>query len=439
MLLNNVTLPCTDKKTGRVLNQPCKGNDEGRKLRCTVCGILVKDLERHTKERHVKMGQSVRSSRFLESPGGKRPAEGAAGDVNRGAKKHKQGESPSPKKQKQRIQLSKADILRTFEDWIFKYQQRKSMEDVGGIDQEEMVKEAMRFMENALSITMLRAPFTIELDGDCLYNSLAFIANPTLSKEESAEMGTATRQTVMEEAIQMIRTMSSDRLEPILAAAAPPPPQEGEEAQPVTREELLVMLERYRQNGQWDGGLGDLGPQICASFTRTPLFVIWIDLDNNKTTGYFVNPAHVFNQPEHQSVPRVVIRQSNHYVPLLLPDNATEALVAIYRHAQNNHLPMAAIQQPVTCKDGGGVMGERRDRTPSPDRSINRPKISRGNTAGMSEQRQQQDVQRQGCTGNPIATPLLPSHTHNTIKEGCFRICHICPLYVFYCMCLFIA
>ena len=309
----------------------------------------------------------------------------------------KQTEALLPKKQKQRIQLSEADILRTFEDWIFKYQQRKSMEDVGGIDQEEMVKEAMRFMENALSITMLRAPFTIELDGDCLYNSLAFIANPTLSKEESAEMGTATRQTVMEEAIQMIRTMSSDRLEPILAAAAPPPPQEGEEAQPVTREELLAMLERYRQNGQWDGGLGDLGPQICASFTRTPLFVIWIDLDNNRTTGYFVNPAHVFNQPEHQSVPRVVVRQSNHYVPLLLPDDATEALVAIYRHAQNNHLPMAAIQQPVTCKGGGGAMGERRDRNGMP------PSTAADSRAELQRQ-QRQDVPG-SCAG--IKLPIL--------------------------------
>ena len=380
-------------KTGTVINQPCKGNNEGgksKKVRCTICGILVKDLRRHTKERHEKKGQPVQSSK---SVGGKRPAESAAGDTIRDAKKKKQGESPLPQEPKQTIQMSPADILRTFEDWIYKYQQRKSMEEVSGINQEEMIMEAIRFMENALGITMSRAPFTIDLDGDCLYNCLAFIANPHLSKEENSQMGTTLRWTVMEEAIEMIRTMPGDRLQPILLAAA------GDDSgELLTREELLAMLERYRENGQWEGALGDLIPQLCASFTRTPLFVIWIDLDNNQTTGYFVNPAHVFDQPEYESVPRVVVRMNDHYEPLLLPGEANEALKAIYRHAQTSHLQMAAIRLPVTCKDGGGVMEKRRDRTPSPGSSNRRSKKSGGNTAGMPQQGRHE--QGQGCQGN---------------------------------------
>ena len=280
---------------------------------------------------------------------------GGSGNVAKGAEIcSKQTETPLQEKPKERIRLSEAEILRTFEDWVFKYQQRKSMKDVGGVNQVEMVTEAIRFMLEAIGIEMSRAPFSIEPDGDCLYNTLAFIANPTLTKEESAEKGTATRQAVMEEAIEVISAMSSERLVPILAAAV------SDKGKPVTREELLAMLDRYRQNGQWDSGLGDLGPQLCASFTRTPLFVIWIDLISKKTTGYFVNPAHVFNQPEHESVPRVVVRMNNHYEPLLLPAEATEALVAIYRHTQTQQMQMAAIQLPVRSigeEDSGSCAG----------------------------------------------------------------------------------
>ena len=248
----------------------------------------------------------------------------------------------------------------------------------------EMVTEAIRFMLEAIGIEMSRAPFSIEPDGDCLYNTLAFIANPTFTKEESAEKGTATRQAVMEEAIEVISAMSSERLVPILAAAV------SDKGKPVTREELLAMLDRYRQNGQWDSGLGDLGPQLCASFTRTPLFVIWIDLISKKTTGYFVNPAHVFNQPEHESVPRVVVRMNNHYEPLLLPAEANEALVAIYRHTQTQQMQMAAIQLPVRSS-GEVAMGGNEDR--------NAMLTSTSEDDGV-EQRQQRQDDRGICAGN---------------------------------------
>ena len=382
-----------DKKTGAVINQPCKGNNEdgqSKKEMCPTCGILVKNLQRHIKERHIKKGP-VQSSRVLESLGGKRPAESAAGGKD--AKKQKQGETPFPQKPKQTINLSEEAILRTLEDWIFKFQQKQSMEDQGGINQEEMDGEAIRFLENSLGIRASGPPFEIDLNGDCLYNSVSFIANPGLSKEENAHRGTAVRKAVMEEVIQVIRTMSSDTLEPILAVAA-------DNDKEKTREELLSGLERYKNNGTWDGALGDLGPQLCASFTRTPLFVIWIDLANDQTTGYFVNPAHVFNQPEHISDPTVVIRQNNHYVPLSLPEEAKEGLREIYRHSQNHEMQLAAIRLPVTCKNGGGRIEKRRDRTPSPDSSKRTPNKSGGNTGGMPQQRQQQHVERGGCTGN---------------------------------------
>ena len=257
-------------------------------------------------------------------------------------------EAGAPEKPKPKIQLSEAQILRTLEDWIFKHQQRMSMEDTGGIDRDEMIEAGIRSLETALGITASSPPFTVELDGDCLWNALSIIANPNLSKEANARAGTVLRRRVMEEAIEMVRTMSSERLELIQAAAAP-----DDRGEPLTREELVTLLRRYQENGRWEGALGDLMPQIAASFTRTPLLVIWIGSDSSQTTGNFVNPQHVFHQPDDFSVLNVVVRYHNHYESLIVPADANEALMEVYRSSQQ--LGMARIQLPGPHMGGRGV------------------------------------------------------------------------------------
>ena len=257
-------------------------------------------------------------------------------------------EAGAPEKPKPKIQLSEAQILRTLEDWIFKHQQRMSMEDTGGIDRDEMIEAGIRSLETALGITASSPPFTVELDGDCLWNALSIIANPNLSKEANARAGTVLRRRVMEEAIEMVRTMSSERLELIQAAAAP-----DDRGEPLTREELVTLLRRYQENGRWEGALGDLMPQIAASFTRTPLLVIWIGSDSSQTTGNFVNPQHVFHQPNNFSVLNVVVRYHNHYESLIVPADANEALMEVYRSSQQ--LGMARIQLPGPHMGGRGV------------------------------------------------------------------------------------
>ena len=94
-------------------------------------------------------------------------------------------------------------------------------------------------------------------------------------------------------------------------------------------------------------------PQIAASFTRTPLLVIWIGSDSSQTTGNFVNPQHVFHQPEDISVLNVVVRYHNHYESLIVPADANEALMEVYRSSQQ--LGMAAIQLPGPHMGGRGV------------------------------------------------------------------------------------
>ena len=254
-------------------------------------------------------------------------------------------------------QWSNAQILKLTEDLLCKLGEHRSRQDTGGVDQEEMVRLGQLFMERAFSITTSRAPFLVDTDGNCLPNCLAFIANPNQTQEETAEGGTGLRKMVMGEVLDYIRKASVEALKPIQAAAAASTANLGAW---LSRDELLTLLGHYREDGVWAGDLEDLMPQLYASFTNTPLFVIVYDSDQKKIMGYFLSPSYVFNQPTLTAAPRPLICFQNHFEPLVVPEGFREAWEAIYNSYQTQELGMAAIQLQLTEEDLLGGGGERR-------------------------------------------------------------------------------
>ena len=360
-----------DKKTGEVINQPCKGEDS-KKVKCHTCGIMVKNLKRHTKERHPTKGPSAESSRISES-GVKRPAESALAVTCSDAKRQKQDLTPLPA-------LSQAQILELSEDLLFKIGQQRSREDVGGVDQEQVVRLGQLFMERAFGIPVSRASYLVDTDGNCLPNALSFIANPEQTEEETKSGGSGLRNLVMDEALDYIKNASIEALEPIQVAAAGSAANIGEW---LSREQLLIRLGRYKEDGVWAGDLGDFMPQLYASFTKTPLFVILFDTDNKTMIGYFLRPNYVFNRPTVNPAPSPVMNFQRHFEPLNVPPGFKEAWEAIYDSHCTQELTMAAIQVQMTEEDIRGVRGERRDGGGTTSAA------PRGRSAGDVDQRQQ--------------------------------------------------
>ena len=229
-----------EKKTGRVLTQPCQG-DQSKKLKCPTCGIIVKDLIRHTRERH-------RSTKLSETTGGKRPANSAPLGGSSDAKRQK--EEMKTLAVNPLFQWSNADILQLTDDLLYKLQQERSRQDTGGIDREVMVRLGQLFMQRAFGVEVSRAPFLVDTDGNCLPNTLSYIRNPNQTAQMTAEAGTGLRQEVMENVIEFIKEASMEELEPIQVAAAGSTGDVGTVAW-LTREELLAKLARYKNNGEW--------------------------------------------------------------------------------------------------------------------------------------------------------------------------------------------
>ena len=119
----------------------------------------------------------------------------------------------------------------------------------------------------------------------------------------------------------------------------------------LTRDELVTRLTRYKQDGTWDGDLGDLMPQLYASFTNRPIFVIVLCSNRKTMIGYFVNPSNIFNRPTLRAAASPVMLDHGHYEPLIVPQGSMEAWEAICGSHETQELAMAAIQVELTEED----------------------------------------------------------------------------------------
>ena len=166
------------------------------------------------------------------------------------------------------------------------------------------------------------------------------------------------RKLVIRKVLDYVKNCSTKALEPIQSAAAASGAKLGEW---LTREQLLTRLETYRKKGEWSGDLGDLMPQIYASFTNTPMFVIVYDDQDQRVIGYFLRPEDVFNQPTLRRAPSPVINNQRHFEPLNVPIEFMEAWEAIYDGHDPQDGAIPGIQVALTDEDLRELRGERRD------------------------------------------------------------------------------
>ena len=268
--------------------------------------------------------------------------------------------APSPSKDI--FQWSNADIIQLSDDLLYKLQQQRSREDTGGIDQEEMVRLGQLFMKRAFDIEVSRAPFLVDTDGNCLPNTLSYIGNPNQTEQMTAEGGTRLRQVVVGQVIDFVKEASMEALELIQVAAAARTEEVGM-VEWLTRDELVTRLQTYKEDGTWAGDLGDVMPQLYASFTNSPIFVIVMCSNRKTMIGYYVNPSHIFNRPTLRTAASPVMLDHRHYEPLIVPQGCMEAWEAICGSHETQELAMAAIQVQLSEEDLRGLRGERRDGT----------------------------------------------------------------------------
>ena len=308
--------------------------------------------------------------------------------------------------------LFEARCLGDMENFLLHVATRASADDTGGGDTEASIENALWFLSELLGIDGERAPIFIEPDGDCLFTSFAYSSDPdpNRTKEENEERGMALRQQLVGNAILHIRNLQGEELNFILSVTQPTR-WKGD----FTKRDLLNILKKFMQHGEWNDNLGDIMPQIVSSFSGTPLFVI-SQSSTGITTGYFHDPRETFHQPEESAFARVLARRNNHFVPIVVPIEFKDAMIALFRWVQENPKEKwGALQLPPRQENAGQVEEE----------AVNKEAIEEPINEGAEEPSGQgleavEEAAAKIVDGEPVAGPSssLPDDKQGRVKKG---------------------
>ena len=336
----------TAKKTGQKTILGClekkKRQDDAvaNKVICKVCGLSIVHITRHMNEMHNKRG--VATSKKLED-----------GCDNK--KEEKELDKKTEKEKRKRITYTRAEWNDACETAAYNIQVQVSLQQAqGDLTQAAMIRNALQYLE-ACGIHLLQPNILIPLDGNCLFCSLAHSQDTTLTGLSLDDAATKLRQAAVGLTLDSLDGLDDQDLIHLQNAAAT-----SKDDRYLTRDELALTLFNYMRRGVYQGGLGDMLPQMCSSYLRRPILVVAFNTETKTTNAYFINPADVLNAEAESFVPYVLVRQGEHFVPLLVPEETGEILAAdfLFSIQQRPTVPQETCKQPSTSK---------RDRSRSPD------------------------------------------------------------------------
>ena len=221
----------------------------------------------------------------------------------------------------------------------------------------------------------------VPMDGNCIQSSCCHSNDPTLNGEPLKHAAWELRVTCVGAAVENLNNFSDLQWSVLQGIVS------GEAKETLSREETQLELEKYMESGSYSGNVGDILPQLAADNLNQPLLVIEIEKCRVKNATWVVPGAIFGGGEQHEGDPIVLVKQLQHYEPLLTKDKESARLKYQQWKASKRVHVSGDDQLPVTCKGDEGVRGERRDRTPSQDRSKRPTKNQPGNSAEMHELR----------------------------------------------------
>ena len=296
-----------DKATGLKTKKGCKdkhsGGDEGPAMEtCPICfkSVKVTYASRHRAKFHAGEDREKFKGQNEEM---KKP-------VGQG----------NPKK----FYFSRDFFLAALEEAQVKQAEQRSKEDLQPHEiQGLMVTRGLDFMRDR-AIVLRPPPRLVPMDGNCSYSMIALARDPSLGVMELHMEATHLRTSSIAWAIEMIRTMDEEGLQRVRLIATPDTRLE-EEAQHLTREELIERLQRFAQNGEYAGNLGDILLYVLSAFIQAPILVVDVN-HADSPLGLFVSPRTLFGTEPVTNIPFVGVRLRNHFEDLLVPEEASITL-----------------------------------------------------------------------------------------------------------------
>ena len=160
----------------------------------------------------------------------------------------------------------------------------------------------------------------VPMDGNCIQSSCCHSNDPTLNGEPLKHAAWELRVTCVGAAVENLNNFSDLQWSVLQGIVS------GEAKETLSREETQLELEKYMESGSFSGNVGDILPQLAADNLNQPLLVIEIEKCRVKNATWVVPGAIFGGGEQHEGDPIVLVKQLQHYEPLLTKDKESARL-----------------------------------------------------------------------------------------------------------------
>ena len=189
---------------------------------------------------------------------------------------------------------------------------------------EEVITKGIAFAAWNLGILCRRPGIHIPPDGNCLWTSICHALDPDLRGEPLKQEAWQQRLLGVGTSIEQLNDLSDDGWETLQSISVPA------KGRTLTREEIRGQMDRYLENKQFAGDLGDILPQVAASSFGQPLAIVEIK-DGKVTNVNMVKPGETFPCDSEKEDLIILVKQLDHFQVLHVDVCAKETAREKYR------------------------------------------------------------------------------------------------------------
>ena len=280
-------------------------------------------------------------------------------DQEKFKRKNEETEKPVKQGNPKQIYISRAFFLAALEEAQVKQVEQRSKEDPQPHEiQGLMVSRGLAFTRER-GLNLRPPPRFVPRDGNCSYSTIALAKDPSLAVMGLHMEATHLRTSSIAWAIEMIRGLDEEGLQRVRLVATLDQDFE-EEAEHLTRDELIQRLQRYAENGEYAGNLGDILLYVLSAFIQAPILVVDVN-HANSPLGLFISPRTLFGTEPVTNVPYVAVRLLNHLEALLVPEDAKIPLQEMFAAQEAQEGPGNQISSGGSCGNKDGATGDKNE------------------------------------------------------------------------------
>ena len=170
----------------------------------------------------------------------------------------------------------------------------------------------------------------VPMNGNCIWTCFIHTNNPTLRGANLEQAVWDLRVRAVGTFIDRLKLFNEEQWKILQAIAT------GDGKVTLSREKIRQEMEKYMENGEYSGNLGDIILNIAASFSQQPVLVIEVK-DCKVTNAHWVDPNEIFGG-ENKSLgfPVVILKQLNHCEVIPIAGEAKDTARMKYQKWKNS-------------------------------------------------------------------------------------------------------